>query len=80
MYFTSRVIICYGPPVAISKYCKIGIVRPESAYVLLLHFTYASSIGGHAGCAEFSFSHSAEFSFLPFLQESVRTEESGSGS
>ena len=48
--------------------------------MLLLHFTFASSIGGHAGCAEFSFSHSAEFSFLPFLQGSVRTEESSSGS
>ena len=46
-------------------------MRPESAYVLLralLHFTFASGISrvGHAGCAEFSFSHSAEFSFLLF--------------
>ena len=49
--------------------------------MLLLHFTFASSIGvGHAGCAEFSCSYSVEFSFLPFLQGSVRTEESGSGS
>ena len=33
----------------------LGIVRPRSAYVLLLHFTFASGIGGHAGCAEFFF-------------------------
>ena len=34
----------------------IGTVRPKSAYVLLLHFTFASGTGvGHAGCAEFSF-------------------------
>ena len=35
-------------------------VRPELAYVLLLHFTFASGSGraghvGHAGCAEFFF-------------------------
>ena len=35
---------------------RYGTVRPELAYVLLLHFTFASGIGvGHAGCAEFSF-------------------------
>ena len=49
---------------------KVGVksVRPELVYVLLLYFTFASSIGvGYAGCAEFSCSHSAEFSFLPVL-------------
>ena len=51
----------------------VGTVRPELAYVLLLHFTFASGSGraghvGHAGCAEFSFYHSAEFFLSSFPQ------------
>ena len=73
--------MCSGPVMTNFHFTNGPTVRPELAYVLLLHFTFASSFDmGHAGCAGFSCSHSAEFSFLPFLQGSVRTEESGSGS
>ena len=44
----------------------MGAERPKSAYVLLLHFTFASGIGvGHAGCAEFFLlaEFSSSFSF-----------------
>ena len=37
----------------------------HTCFCYILHLTSASGIGvGHAGCAEFSFFHSAEFSFL----------------
>ena len=60
----------------ILRYCEAGIgicAFVTFSYVLSLHFTFASGIGvGHAGCAEFSFSHSAEFSFLVFSSGSGR--------